>query len=94
MAGFSAAGQGLFNWWSKPAASTTEGSVEHKAKGWSWASLIPMKHMTNEEYAEMLVEKLLKVDVEISILDDKIAALKSEHQEGAGAAGAVDKGGK
>lgn len=42
-------------------------------KGWS-----PMRMMTNEEYAEMLREKMLKVDVEISILDDKIVALRKQ----------------
>ena len=40
----------------------------------------PVKHLSNDEYAEMLREKMFKVDVEISILEDKIAALKKEQQ--------------
>lgn len=40
-----------------------------------------MKHLTNEQYAEMLKERLLKVEVEISILDDKIAALKKGQEQ-------------
>ena len=35
-------------------------------------------HLTDEQYAEMLRERKLKVDVEIAILDDKIAAIKKD----------------
>jgi hypothetical protein len=35
-------------------------------------------HLTDEQYAEMLRERLLKVDVEIAILDDKITAIKKD----------------
>lgn len=41
----------------------------------SWA---PFKVLTNEEYAEMLKEKMFKLDVEIAVLDDKIVALRKE----------------
>ena len=44
-------------------------------------SFSPVKVMSNEEYAEMLREKMLKVDVEISILDDKIAALNQQQHK-------------
>lgn len=51
-------------------------------KSWS-----PVKVMNDQEYAEMLKEKMLKVDAEISIVDDKIAALrKQQEEEGATAA--------
>ena len=45
-------------------------------KSWS-----PITVMTDEEYADMLKEKLLKVEVEISILDDKIMALRKQQKE-------------
>ncbi|KAK5115840.1 hypothetical protein LTR85_009434 [Meristemomyces frigidus] len=45
-------------------------------KRWS-----PVTFMSNEEYAEKLREKLLKVDVEIAVLDDKIAALRKQQQD-------------
>jgi hypothetical protein len=35
-------------------------------------------HLTDDQYADMLRERLLKVDVEIAVLDDKIAALKKD----------------
>ena len=45
-------------------------------KSWS-----PVTVMSDEEYVEMLKEKMLKVDVEISILDDKMAALRKEEKQ-------------
>lgn len=47
-------------------------------KSWS-----PVTFMSNEEYVEILREKMLKVDVEVAVLDDKIAALqKQQNDEG------------
>jgi hypothetical protein len=36
----------------------------------------PVKHLTDEEYKKVLQDKLLRVDAEIAVLDDDIAALK------------------
>nr|POF14067.1 hypothetical protein CFP56_03091 [Quercus suber] len=41
----------------------------------------PIQVMTDDDYAKVLNERMLKVEVEISILDDKIAALKTQQQE-------------
>ena len=46
-------------------------------KSWS-----PVTVMTNDEYTEMLKEKMLKIDVEISILEDRIQALREQQKEG------------
>jgi len=78
MAFFGFAGQAIYNHWSAPREVVE--STEPK-RGF-WQSLIPMKHLTNEQYAEMLKERLLKVEVEIAVLDDKIAALKKGQQQG------------
>lgn len=43
----------------------------------------PMKSLSNEEYAAMLRERQMKVDVEIAVIDDKIAALKKEMERNA-----------
>ncbi|KAK4546432.1 hypothetical protein LTR36_002109 [Oleoguttula mirabilis] len=45
-------------------------------KSWS-----PVTFMSNGEYADKLREKLFKVDVEIAVLDDKIAALRTQQQQ-------------
>ena len=44
-------------------------------KPWS-----PVTVMTDDEYAELLRKKMMRVDVEIAILDDRIEALKKEQQ--------------
>lgn len=49
-------------------------------KRMSEKSFSPVKIMSDQEYADMLNDKILKLDVEISILDDRIAALRKEQQ--------------
>ena len=41
----------------------------------------PVTVMTDEEYAKMLEEKMLKVDVEIAVLREKVAALKEQQEQ-------------
>ena len=76
---FGATGQFLYNKW-----SIAPHRVEAKGPGFwqrmSEKSWTPFKVLTNEEYADMLKEKMLKVEVEISIIDDKIAALKEQQK--------------
>ncbi|MCJ1404877.1 hypothetical protein MMC11_008103 [Xylographa trunciseda] len=38
---------------------------------------IPMKSLSDEEYEDMLQEKLIKVEAEIALLDENIAALRA-----------------
>jgi hypothetical protein len=41
---------------------------------------VPLKALSDQQYEEILQEKLLKVEVEISMIDEKIAILKAtEH---------------
>ena len=40
----------------------------------------PVKVLSNEEYANMLEEKMLRVDAEIAILEDRIFALRREEE--------------
>ncbi|KAL5408897.1 hypothetical protein PMIN03_006298 [Paraphaeosphaeria minitans] len=41
----------------------------------------PMKVLSDEEYEEMMRERILKVDVEIALLKDSIEALKKEKED-------------
>lgn len=75
---FGAAGQYAYNRYDgsrNSAAPVEEGTfwTRMSKKGWS-----PIKFISNEDYAEMLREKMLKLDTEIAVLDDKIAALKEQ----------------
>lgn len=47
-------------------------------EGSSWLSkLSPLKRLTDEEYIDMMKEKILKVEVDIALIDDRIAELKA-----------------
>ncbi|KAI4603425.1 hypothetical protein KJ359_003235 [Pestalotiopsis sp. 9143b] len=40
----------------------------------------PLKKLTDQEYEKLLEEKILKLDAELAIIDDNIAALKASEQ--------------
>ena len=40
----------------------------------------PVKVLTDEEYLKILQEKLLRVEVDIAVIDDDIAKLRAEQQ--------------
>lgn len=40
-----------------------------------------MTKLTDEEYEQILEEKVLRIDVEIAIVDDKIATLRALKEE-------------
>lgn len=77
---FGAAGQHLYSRWatsSLPDATATQKGFWKRITEQRWS---PVKLLTNEEYLDMLHEKLLKVDVEIAVIDDKINALKQQQK--------------
>lgn len=71
---FGAAGQHFYSGWSAPTDRQPKENFWKRMSDKSWT---PFKMLTNDEYSDMLKEKMLKVDVEIAILDDKIAALRT-----------------
>jgi hypothetical protein len=71
------AGQAWQNW--RAAIPVTPQSENPRRGFWeSMTSIGVVTHLSDEQYAEMLRERLLKVDVEIAVLDDKIAAIKKD----------------
>ncbi|KID97659.1 hypothetical protein MAJ_06337, partial [Metarhizium majus ARSEF 297] len=59
--------------------------------GSSWLSkLSPLKKLTDEEYIDMMKEKILKVEVDIALIDDRIAELKAAEEEKEGRSQAGD----
>ncbi|KAI7526485.1 hypothetical protein KC331_g16931 [Hortaea werneckii] len=74
-------GQATYNaFYAKPAV-VVEGPKETFWERMAKKSWTPIKYVTNDEYAEMLREKMLKIDVEIAVLDDKIAELKKQQAQ-------------
>lgn len=72
---FGAAGQYVHNRYTAPKEVKPRENFWKRMSEKSWT---PFKVLTNEEYTEMLRERMLKIDVEIAVLDDKIAALKEQ----------------
>lgn len=59
-----------------------------ETKGGSWldSKWSPLKKLTDQEYESLLEEKLLRLDAEIALIDDNIAALRTKKEEQAKAA--------
>ncbi|KAK0646545.1 hypothetical protein B0T16DRAFT_458452 [Cercophora newfieldiana] len=72
---FGGAGQLLANAinWKPSSESTTEGFLKSK---WS-----PVTFLPDEEYQKILKEKLLRVEVEIAIVDDNIKELRTAEEQ-------------
>ncbi|KAK5118906.1 hypothetical protein LTR62_000117 [Meristemomyces frigidus] len=74
-------GQVAYNRYSN---APVEESSERKQGFWErtakrkWS---PMTFLSNEEYAEILREKMFKLDVEIAVIDDKLKALSGEESK-------------
>ncbi len=43
---------------------------------------VPLKRLSDEDYVEMLDQKTLKINADIAIIDDKIAALQKSQTKG------------
>jgi hypothetical protein len=71
---FGGAGQLVANAidWKPSSESATEGFLKSK---WS-----PVTFLTDEEYEKILEEKLLRVEVEIAIVDDNIKELRTAEE--------------
>ncbi|KAM0273951.1 hypothetical protein ACHAQH_008094 [Verticillium albo-atrum] len=41
----------------------------------------PLKKLTDDEYRDLMDEKILRVDTEIALIDDKIAELRASYQQ-------------
>ena len=74
------AGQGGYNMIS--AAQTSEAnprrSIMQRLTESKW---MPLKALSDQQYEEMLQQKIFKIDVEISIIDETITNLKATEDE-------------
>ncbi|OAP64949.1 hypothetical protein AYL99_00921 [Fonsecaea erecta] len=66
---------------SQAGLNTTQGSpsfahLSSRLKN-GFSSFSPMKSLSDKEYEDLLLDKLLRIDAEIAILDDKIASLRA-----------------
>jgi hypothetical protein len=70
------AGQSSYNLFSEAqrSESSPRRSVMQRLTESEWA---PLKALSDQQYEEILQQKLLKIDVELSMIDEKIATLKA-----------------
>lgn len=69
-------GQSAFNYvdnWQMEKAQTPSKPILQRMAESKW---IPFRHLSDEEYRGMLSEKLLSIEAEIALLDEKIEDLK------------------
>ena len=78
---FGAAGQALYN--SADARNSSQEAAPEKDLKNSWinSKWSPMKVLSDEEYENMLRDKLLKVNAEITLIDESIEALRERERE-------------
>ncbi|PKS13277.1 hypothetical protein jhhlp_000048 [Lomentospora prolificans] len=71
---FGAAGQGIAN------KLTQWKTAEEGAEGSNWlrSKYSPLRKLTDEEYEAFIGEKMLKIEAEIALIDDKISELRAE----------------
>lgn len=76
---FGATGQAVVN----ALPSSTHAAPEDSKSKSSWldSKWSPVTPMTDTEYATFIEEKILKLDVEVSMVDDQLAALKERKAE-------------
>ena len=69
------AGQGSYNMISAPQQpeASPRRSIMQRLTESKW---MPLKALSDQQYEEMLQQKLLNIDVEISMIDERIATLK------------------
>jgi hypothetical protein len=77
---FGAAGQTLYNKADARNSELAEQGPDNTKKSWLDSKWSPMKVLSDSEYEDMLREKLLKINVEIAMVDDSIEAVRAQEK--------------
>lgn len=56
-----------------------EPKVKDENDSWLRSKWSPLRKITDDEYIDMMEEKKFKVDVDIALIDDRIAELQAAH---------------
>jgi hypothetical protein len=75
-----AGGQVLYNRADSRVSKVAESFPENKSKSWFDSKWSPMKPLTDSEHAKMLEEKLLRVDADIALIDERIESLRTQER--------------
>ncbi|KAM0428309.1 hypothetical protein ACHAPT_007210 [Fusarium lateritium] len=61
--------------------SSRQPQVKDENNSWFRSRWSPLKKLTDEEYTGMMSEKMLRIDADIALIDDRIAELRKQAQE-------------
>lgn len=75
---FGATGQALYNKADETVADSIKLTPDGKQNSWLNSKWSPMKVLSDAEYENMLREKLLSINAQISLVDESIEAVRRE----------------
>ncbi|KAH6636392.1 hypothetical protein F5144DRAFT_177689 [Chaetomium tenue] len=82
-----AGGQGIANWQGRRAAKAAEAAkaadaadVAPKSPSEFWSRWSPIKQLSDQEYENILEEKLLRVEADIALIDDRVKELRESER--------------
>lgn len=61
--------------------ATSETKVKDENDSWMRSKWSPLKKLTDAEYVELMNEKILAVEVDIALIDDRIAELRASDKK-------------
>ena len=73
---FGAGGQAIANWRATRIANATP-----KTSSGFWSRWSPIKQLSDQDYVNILEEKLLRVEADIALIDDRIKELRESESQ-------------
>lgn len=74
-----AGGQAVVNWRDARAANAPQATP--KPSSGFWAKWNPLKRLSDQDYVDILEERLLRVEVDIALMDDRIRDLRESESQ-------------
>jgi hypothetical protein len=73
---FGAGGQAIVNWRAKRAANSAATNAPSKPSRGFWSKWSPISPLSDEDYEKILEERLLRVEADIALVDDRIKEIR------------------
>ncbi|KAK4123564.1 hypothetical protein N657DRAFT_645147 [Parathielavia appendiculata] len=78
---FGAGGQAIANWRSAKAALSSATNTPPKSGRGFWSKWSPITPLSDEDYEKILEEKLLRVEADIALVDDRIKEIRESKSQ-------------
>lgn len=60
--------------------ASRQNATDKSKKSWLDSKWVPMTKLSDHEYEHYLEERLLKIDVELALIDENLAALRAQKE--------------